>query len=118
MSKLVEVDEYSGEVVEEKYNPLVKRREIVLKITHMGKTTPSRGAIRVSISRYYNVDVNRVIVRKVETEYGAGVSKARVYIYDSLDRLIKFEPKYIVKRNEQSLQLYELEKAQKETSSG
>ncbi|MEM1741438.1 MAG: 30S ribosomal protein S24e [Desulfurococcaceae archaeon] len=118
LSKTIEIDEFTGEIVDEKYNPLIKRREIVLKISHIGKTTPSRGAIRVNIAKHYNVDVNRVIVKKIETEYGISVSKVYIHIYDDLDRLKKFEPEYIVKRNEQSLQLYELEKSQRETGSG
>lgn len=110
--RVLEIDGYAGEIVEERYNPLIKRREVVLRIAHIGKTTPSRGAVRVGIARHYGVDVARVVVKRVVSERGMGVSRAHVHIYDSVDRLKEFEPEYIIKRDEQSLQLYELKRSQ------
>ena len=104
-SKVIKISEdYLGEVVEEKYNPLIKRLELLIKLSHIGKGTPSRGVVRKAIAQAYNVDINRVYIRKIESEYGWGVTRVEVHIYDSPERAKMFEPEYIIKRNEYAVQ--------------
>ncbi len=114
MGKMIQLDEFTGEIVEDKYNPVIKRREIIVRIGHIGKSTPSRGLIRHTIARIYGVDINRVYVRKIKTEYGMGVSNAEVHIYDTPERAKQFEPPHIIKRNEYASQAYQLEQMMKE----
>ncbi|GEM_PF-375607 len=114
MAKVINIGEFTGEIVEEKYNPLIKRKEITIKITHIGKSTPSRGLIRIEVAKYYNADIEKTFVRKIETDYGIGVSTAYIHIYDDLERAKKFEPEHIIKRNEYALQAYQLEQMQKQ----
>lgn len=104
-SKVIRIGEdYLGEVVEEKYNPLIKRLELLIKLSHIGKGTPSRGVVRKAIAQAFNVDINRVYVRKIESEYGWGVTRVEVHIYDSPERAKMFEPEHIIKRNEYAVQ--------------
>ncbi len=101
MGKTIKIgNEYMGEVVSEKYNPLIKRIELLIKISHIGKGTPSRGLVRKAIAEAYNVSIDRVYVRKIESEFGWGVTNVEAHIYDSVERAKKFEPEYIIKRNE------------------
>jgi len=102
--KVISIGELLGEIVEERHNPLIKRMEVTIKVVHIGKSTPSRGLIRLSVAKYYNVDVDRVFVREIATEYGIGVSTVHVHIYDSVERAKQFEPEYIIKRNEAAIQ--------------
>jgi len=106
-AKTIDIAGFTGEIIEEKYNPLIKRREVVVKITHIGKSTPSRAAIKHSLAKYYNVSIEQVIVREINTEYGIGLSKAIVHVYDSVERAKMFEPEYILKRDERSMQSYQ-----------
>ncbi len=113
MAKNIKIgEEYSGEVVKEVYNPLVKRLEIVVKVSHIGKGTPSRGLVRKAIADTYDVDINRVYVRKIESEYGWGVTSIVVHIYDTPERAKLFEPKHIIARNERATELMTLELSQ------
>ncbi len=114
MGKTIQIGEFTGEIVEEKYNPLIKRKEIIVRIGHIGKSTPSRGLIRHEIARIYGVDANRVYVRMIKTEYGMSVSNAEIHIYDSSDRAKLFEPPHVIKRNEYASQSYQLEQMMKE----
>lgn len=114
MSKTIKIGEFTGEIIEEKYNPLIKRREIIIRITHIGKSTPSRGLLRVEVAKHYNVEVEKTFVRNIDTDYGIGVSTAYIHIYDDLERAKKFEPEHIIKRNEYALQAYQLEQMQKQ----
>ncbi|WP_440059021.1 30S ribosomal protein S24e [Thermogladius sp. 4427co] len=104
MGKTLQIAGFTGEIVSERYNPLVKRREIVLRITHIGTGTPNRGEVRREIARLFNVNIDQVYVKKIETEYGIGVSNVKVFIYNSAERARMFEPEYIIKRNEEAMQ--------------
>ncbi|MCE4621222.1 MAG: 30S ribosomal protein S24e [Desulfurococcales archaeon] len=89
----------TAEVVEDKYNPLIKRREIKLRINHMLKPTPMRVMLRMALAEAFGVDIPRIYIRSIRTEYGMGVSWAEVHIYDTKERALQFEPKYIIERN-------------------
>ncbi|MCE4612672.1 MAG: 30S ribosomal protein S24e [Desulfurococcales archaeon] len=88
-----------AEVVRERYNPLIKRRELELLISHELKPTPMRITLRMQVSEALGVDVKLVYVRSIRTEYGIGRSWARIHVYESVDRALEFEPKHIVERN-------------------
>ena len=113
--KVLKIGEFTGEIERDWYNPLIKRREVVIKITHIGKSTPSRGLIRIEVAKHFNTDVEKTFVRKIETDYGIGVSKAYLHIYDDVERAKQFEPKHIIQRNEYALQAYQLEQMQKQS---
>ncbi len=115
MSKTVKIGEYTGEIVSEKYNPLIKRKEVIIRIGHIGKSTPSRGLIRSEASKIYSTEIEKVYVRKMETEYGLGATTAYIHIYDDVDRAKKFEPEHIIKRNEYAMQALEFEKMLKQS---
>jgi small subunit ribosomal protein S24e len=104
MSKHIRLlDKYDCEVVEERYNPLIRRRELVLRVFHGGEGTPSRGLLKKAIASLYNADLNTVYIRSIKTEYGMCASRVEVHIYDSPERARAFEPEYIIKRDEESL---------------
>jgi small subunit ribosomal protein S24e len=118
MGKTIQIGEFNGEVISEKDNPLIKRKELIVRIGHIGKSTPSRGLIRHEIARIYNVEPELVYVRGIKTEYGMGVTEAEVHIYSSVERAKLFEPKHVLKRNEYASQSYQLEKMMQEQSGG
>jgi len=118
LGKQLQLGEYTAEIVKEWYNPLVKRKELIVRIAHIGRTTPSRGLIRVELAKAYGVDVERVYVRKIDTEYGMGVSNVEVHIYDTPERAKAFEPPHVIKRNEYAAQSYQLEQMMKEQGMG
>ncbi len=97
------LDKYDCEIVEERYNPLIKRREIIINVFHGGEGTPSRGFLKKAVATLYGIDPGLVYIRSVKTEYGMGVSIARVHIYESAERARLFEPEYIIKRDDESL---------------
>ena len=110
MVKTIKIgDEYAGEIIEEKYNPLIKRVELKIRISHIGKGTPSRGLVRKAIADAYSVEINRVYVRKIVSDFGWGVTNIEAHIYDSPERAKLFEPKHIITRNERATELLELE---------
>lgn len=103
MSRAVSLDKYPAEIIEERYNPLIKRYELKIKVAHIGEGTPSRGLLKLALSKLYNRDAGLVIIRNVSTEYGLQISVVEAHIYDDEKRLRLFEPEYVIKRNEESL---------------
>ncbi|GAB6147704.1 30S ribosomal protein S24e [Stetteria hydrogenophila] len=88
-----------AEVVRDWYNPVIKRRELTLVVHHTLKPTPMRFVLRSAVANAYGVDISRVYVREIRTEYGIGRSRVQVHIYDSKERALQFEPEYIIERN-------------------
>ena len=86
-------------VVSERFNSLIRRLEVEAVVTHQGSPTPSRRELVEALSRMYSRSPELVIVRKVESEYGMGVSRVYAHIYESLERLKLYEPKHILRRH-------------------
>ena len=100
LARRISLDEgVYAEVVSERYNPLIKRRELDLVIHHELKPTPMRITLRMQLAEALGADVRLVYVRSIRTEYGIGRSRARVHVYESLDRVKAFEPQHIIDRN-------------------
>ncbi len=98
--KIIDIgDDMTAEIVEEKDNRVVGRREYVIKVYHVGKGTPSIPDVRVKLAEKLGVEYKRLFIRKLETEYGIGVSNAIVNVYDTVDKALLFEPKYVIERN-------------------
>lgn len=97
--KVVRVGDGELRVVSEKYNSLVRRFEVEVVVVHQGMPTPSRKSLAEVLGRVYSRSPDLVIVRKIESEYGAGLSRVYAHIYDSSERLKSFEPEHILKRH-------------------
>lgn len=90
---------YEGEVVEDRYNRLIGRREVKVVLYHSGKGTPMRYSVREALAKTYGADLDRVYVRRIISERGLSRTIVEAHIYDSKDRALKFESKYIIERN-------------------
>lgn len=90
---------YEFYIVRDKRNPLIGRRELELVVLHVGKPTPSRLELRYKLSKALGVPVEKLFIRSIRSEYGVGRSRVEVHVYDSVERALEFEPKYIIERN-------------------
>ncbi|MEM1930949.1 MAG: 30S ribosomal protein S24e [Sulfolobales archaeon] len=97
--KVAKVDSGELRVVSERYNGLVRRLEVEAVVSHQGLPTPSRKSLVEALSRIYSRSPELVVIRKIESEYGIGLSRVYAHVYDSLDRLKSFEPGHILKRH-------------------
>lgn len=92
-------DKAEGVVEKEVQNNVFNRRELTLKIFHIGSGTPSRKEIISALSAVYGVKEDLIVVKKVKTVYGAGISIVRVNIYKNREDLEKVEPKHLIGRD-------------------
>jgi len=85
-------------VESERYNPLLKRRELHLRVSFNGKT-PSRAEIREKVAGIMNAEQNRLVIDYVKNEFGKREAKIYAKIYDSAEAMKAIEEKHILERN-------------------
>jgi ribosomal protein S24E len=86
-------------VVGEKYNELLRRKEISLLIDHDGSATPKRFDVRKGLAGKYGVVLDSCFVTKLETLTGTRRTVGVAEIYDDPSRAKLVVPKHIRTRN-------------------
>lgn len=69
------------DVISQKENPLMQRKEYWLSVDHEGKETPGRYALLPEIARKLGCEEGSVVLHKVFSERGLARSRAKVYVY-------------------------------------
>ena len=68
-------------VVNEKENPLMKRKEILAYIDYQGGSTPSKADLQKMLSEQFKVDIQNVEITKLLSEFGLSKGKAWIKIW-------------------------------------
>lgn len=89
----------SFEVIDEKSNRLIGRREAKLVVHHEGAGTPDRLTVRKLASDHFKAPVERVFVRSISTRTGGSSALCAVEIYDDKEIAQKVVPAYLKNRN-------------------
>ncbi|HDI01150.1 MAG TPA: 30S ribosomal protein S24e [Candidatus Bathyarchaeota archaeon] len=83
-----------------RYNPLLERKEVYFEIDHSDKgSTPTRLEVRQMLAEHFGVELDRVIVRKIEALTGTMVARGEAHIYDTAEMARFVEPEHILRRN-------------------
>ncbi|MCJ7428807.1 MAG: hypothetical protein MUP66_00280 [Candidatus Nanohaloarchaeota archaeon QJJ-5] len=69
-------------ITAEKQNPLLGRDEYELTIDHTGEVTPAGDDVRKNFAAQQDFDRNTVSVETIQTEYGNGISRAVLTVWD------------------------------------
>lgn len=88
------------EILKEKENKPLARKEIEFRVDHTGTTTPSRVDIRAKIMAQYNADSAAVVIKKLNTKYGSGKTEGFARVYDTPEQMNRIELTHIIKRHE------------------
>ncbi len=87
------------EVTEEKENPLLERKEVVVRISHKGSATPTREDIRKKLSAKLSASDDRLVIGPLDQSYGAATAIAKVKIYKSKERALRVESPHVIRKN-------------------
>jgi len=87
------------EVERDNTNPLLKRRELHIRLRYEKDPTPSRKAVREKVAGLFNVSLDRIVVSYIKPQFGKSEAICYVKIYESNEDLLKTEPKYVITRN-------------------
>jgi ribosomal protein S24E len=75
------------QTISDKKNPFLKRRELRLKLIHLGATTPSKVDLTKEIVSKFNAYEDQVSIDYIFSTKGIGESIAKVKIFD--DKKVK-----------------------------
>jgi ribosomal protein S24E len=89
----------SLEVLEEKINPVIGRKEARLVIHHQGAGTPDRISVRKLASEHFKAPLDQVFVKSISTRTGGSSALCMVEIYQDAGRAQKAVPSYLKNRN-------------------
>ena len=89
------------EILNERENKPLARREIDFRVDHAGASTPSRADVRAKIVAQFNADKDSVIIKSLDTKFGAGMTEGTARIYTDPEQMKKIELDHIVKRHEE-----------------
>ncbi len=89
----------SFEILEEKTNPVVGRREAKMLVHHQGAGTPDRLTVRKLASDHFKTSYDRVYVRSISTRTGGSSALCAVEIYEDAAAAKNLVPAYIKNRN-------------------
>ena len=86
-------------IKERKKNPLMKREEVLLSISHEGKPTPNRIQSLDEVAKLLGTPKENVIIDRIVTSGGGTLSEARVLAYKKKDDI----PAWRLKQMEQRM---------------
>ncbi len=86
-------------VVEERVNPLMRRRETKLLVHHEGAGTPDRLSVRKLASDHFKAPMERVFVRSIATRTGGSSALCTVEVYDDKETADMVLPSFLKNRN-------------------
>jgi len=69
-------------ILQEKNNPLLKRKELLLEIDHTGRATPSREELTSELMKMFNKEKEKIVIDYILSSRGQPKAKAKVKIYD------------------------------------
>jgi small subunit ribosomal protein S24e len=86
------------QVMDEKNNPILNRREIVFKVIH-DESTPTRKSVVEKLAATQNSKVGLVYVDSLKTEFGKRETIGYAKIYETAERAKQIERAHIIERN-------------------
>lgn len=87
------------DIIEKNENKLLERTEINVKVDHVGQPVPKREEFLSKFAALLNKERNQVVLIKLEAKYGEGKSTALVHVYETAERAIAVEKKFLLKRS-------------------
>ncbi|UCE09052.1 MAG: 30S ribosomal protein S24e [Candidatus Thorarchaeota archaeon] len=87
------------EILQEKENKPLSRREIEFRVEHIGSTTPSRADVLAKIVAQFDADSSAVVIRSLNTKFGIGITEGTARIYSDAEQMKRVELGYVLKRH-------------------
>ena len=87
------------EILRERENKPLARKEVDFRVDHAGAGTPSRADIRAKIAAQLDAPKDNVVIRNLDTKFGAGITEGSARIYSDSDKIKRIELDHIVARH-------------------
>lgn len=87
------------EIQNKRDNKLLDRTEVRFRVRHDGEPTPTRDAVRDALAGSLNAKKERVILQRLQSDFGRGSSKGYAKVYPSTDQARSVERHFTLVRN-------------------
>ena len=71
-------------VIKERVNPYMKRKELLLDIEHEAESTPNKAAVQELLARQISADKEKIEIIDIVSEKGIAKSKSTVFIWQEM----------------------------------
>ena len=88
------------EILEEKENKPLSRKEISFRVEHIGTTTPSRADVKSKIVAQFDANASAVVITNLDTQFGIGITNGSARIYSDPEQMKRIEHEFLIKRHE------------------
>jgi ribosomal protein S24E len=88
------------EILSEKENKPLYRKEVDFRVDHSGGSTPSRADVKDKIVAQFNADPDTVVIKTLNTKFGIGVTEGSARIYSDSEQMKQTELPHVIKRHE------------------
>ncbi len=105
------------EILREQENKPLARKEVDFRVDHTGAGTPSRADIRAKITAQFDADKDNVVIKSLDTKFGAGITEGSARIYSDSDQMNRIELDHIVKRHKSEVKKEDKPEVKKEDKS-
>jgi len=95
------------EVIEEKENPVLHRKEVSFKVVHKGPT-PRRKEVREKLIANLSADKKLFVVDSLESGFGSREERGLAKIYEDIEAMVETEPRHNLKSNFSGKELAEM----------
>ncbi|KAK5945275.1 hypothetical protein PMZ80_002479 [Knufia obscura] len=75
-------------------NRLLSRKQMVLDVLHPNRANVSKNDLRSKLAEVYKSNADQINVFGMRTQFGGGKTTGFALIYDSVEAMKKFEPRY------------------------
>ena len=75
----------------EQENPLIKRKELILRLPYPSKVTPKNEEVVQIVSKFLKKDTSHIAVKKVAPVYGKHEAVVTAFVYEDPVDLQRFE---------------------------
>eukprot|EP00750_Incisomonas_marina_P001708 INCI1158.1.p1 GENE.INCI1158.1~~INCI1158.1.p1 ORF type:complete len:141 (+),score=30.89 INCI1158.1:186-608(+) len=79
-------------------NNLLRRRQFIIDVIHPGKANVSKADLKKHVQAAYDCDPETIVLFGFRNKFGGDRSSGFCLIYENLEVLKKFEPKYRLAR--------------------
>mmetsp|Transcript_28499 Transcript_28499/g.90825 ORF Transcript_28499/g.90825 Transcript_28499/m.90825 type:complete len:127 (-) Transcript_28499:91-471(-) len=81
-------------------NRLLQRKQFIIDVLHPGRPNVSKAELKEKLAKMYDCKDNQLVsVFGFKSQFGGGKSSGFGLIYDNLEAIKQFEPKYRLVRN-------------------
>jgi small subunit ribosomal protein S24e len=86
-------------ILDDRPNPLLKRREYRFEVAHATAATPTRDAVRGELSKLVKAPKDRVIIERMAAQFGTATTRGDAMVYETADAAKSITREHILVRN-------------------